>query len=176
MFNAVLKMAAEQVLGSRPALEQPITHLKYGLLGALATGIVVAVGVLTLTASLSAWLIGQGFSIAMALLVAGAVLILSSGIVWTMANYLGEKKTEQQLADDKQENEEDPLDELKALALTALKVSVEAFVEGLNTPPKDGPAALNTEDNVSQNSSPNTSAEANIGEAESINRDKANVA
>ena len=130
-------MAAERVLNSRPALEQPITHLKYGVLGALASGIIIAIGVTTLTSALLFWLLGQGMSTAAALLVCGVVLMAASALIWVMANYLGEKRTQPKAVPVRQEVEPDPMDELKAIALSVIKVSAEAFIEGLQTPPEN---------------------------------------
>ncbi len=140
MINALLKMAAEQVLNSRPALEEPIRHLKYGVLGALAAGIIGAVGVAALISALFFWLFAQGVSIAAALLVCGTVLIAASVLIWISANYLGEKRAQRSAVASKQETQPDPMDEFRAIALSVLKALAEAFIEGLQTPPKDSKA------------------------------------
>lgn len=140
MINALIKLAAEQVLDTRPALEQPITHLKYGLLGGLAAGIVVSIGIATLSGALFFWLTDSGLDVASALLVTGLFLLMQSALIWISANYLGEKRANHNQKKTSNHpvttrSQQDPIDELKAIAAVMVREAAEGFVEGLKTPP-----------------------------------------
>lgn len=136
MWDAAIKLIAEQALTSRPALERPITHAKYGALGAIAAGLSMAVGAGLVVAALYVWLMSAGVPQYIVLLLAGLALLLNAGFVWWLCRYMTarelENQTREREAAGAAEAANAPADITSILAVVAQEVA-QGFAEGLAT-------------------------------------------
>ncbi|WP_417457648.1 hypothetical protein [Kordiimonas sp.] len=131
MWDTALKLIAEQALNSRPALERPITHAKYGALGAIAAGLSIAAGSGLLVTALYVWLIGAGVPQHIVLLLSGLVLLLNAVFVWWLCRRMTVRELEAQARERAQEEAAHaPADMASLLAVLAQEVA-HGFAEGL---------------------------------------------
>ncbi|WP_262690199.1 hypothetical protein [Kordiimonas aestuarii] len=140
MVEAIIKLLAGQVLTSRPALERPITHAKYGLLGALAAGLVGAVATLALGGALYLWLISVGASQALSLLLLGVVLLLAAAIIWRVIRAMMERELQyQQIKAELEAQSKAPAAgaDLVVMLSSLLQETAKSFAEGLSAPRKE---------------------------------------
>ncbi len=133
MWDTALKLIAEQALNSRPALERPITHAKYGALGAIAAGLSIAVGAGLVVAALYVWLTSAGVPQHIVLLLSGLVLLLNAVFVWWLCRRMTARELEAQARERAVEEAANaPTDMTSILAVLAQEVA-HGFAEGLAT-------------------------------------------
>lgn len=131
MMDIILKLLSGQALGTGPALEQPITRLKYDLAGSLLAGGLSLLAVLALAAGLYFWLVSAGLQPFAALLVVGGILLLVAVIVWVMLARARDKALAELAAEQKSSPRPDPVADLTSLLAGTLQDVALSFVEGL---------------------------------------------
>ncbi|MFC3051461.1 hypothetical protein ACFOKA_06055 [Kordiimonas pumila] len=129
----IIKMLTEQVFNQRPALERPIAHMKYGLLGALAAGLITAVAMVVLGGALYFWLLSVGTGNAGALLTVGAALILVAAGVWVFCNMLLQKEilAQERAALEQERRSQVPQGDLTGLLMQMAQGAAAGFFDGL---------------------------------------------
>ena len=133
MWDTAFKLIAEQALNTRPALERPITHAKYGALGAIAAGLSIAVGAGLVVAALYVWLMSAGLPQHFVLLLSGLALLLVAAFVWWLCRRMMARELEAQAQERAAEEVANaPTDMTSILAVLAQEVA-HGFAEGLAT-------------------------------------------
>ncbi|WP_417449793.1 hypothetical protein [Kordiimonas sp.] len=141
MVESLIKLLAGQVLTSRPALERPITQAKYGLLGALAVGLVSAAAALTLGGALYVWLAALGVHQALSLLVVGALLVITAFAIWGVSRRMMEREIRyQEIRAEIEAQQTAPAAgaDLLIMVSSLLQETAKGFAEGLTTPKPGG--------------------------------------
>ncbi|TNE64344.1 MAG: hypothetical protein EP335_07725 [Alphaproteobacteria bacterium] len=133
MFEAILKMLWVQTASSQSALERPINQARYGLLGAIVAGPVIAAGILALGGAGYFWMLSLGLSPALALLVLAALLIAAGSVAWGFFMRRGEAASPPppMVQETSASPAESLFQDLGTLALVVARQAVEGFTEGL---------------------------------------------
>lgn len=146
MLESLLKLISEQAWGSRPALERPITHLKYGVFGALSAGLITFLGIAVLGAALYLWLVASGLVPFAALVVVAVMLIMAAGLCWGFSSRLMKAELERQEMEHRQQEEAAGQNgQLPELLVTLLQDTAVSFLEGISEPgrcPTETPKAV----------------------------------
>lgn len=130
-MDIILKLLSGQALGTGPALEQPITRLKYDLAGSLLAGGLSLLAFLALAVGLYFWLVSAGLQPFAALLVVGGMLLLVAVIVWMMLARARDKALAELAAEQESSSRPDPVADLTSLLAGTLQDVALSFVEGL---------------------------------------------
>jgi len=144
MLETILKLLSEQAFGSRPALERPITHLKYGILGAIATSLIAFMAVGTLAFSLYLWLIASGLIPSVALIVVSIMLMMAAILFWLFIHHLMKRAICRQ-----QEETQKPTTDTKEVSdvlLTLLQDTAINFLNGFTEPQSGNVYRSNTKE------------------------------
>ncbi|NVJ97895.1 MAG: hypothetical protein HWE25_07070 [Alphaproteobacteria bacterium] len=142
MLETIIKLISEQALTSRPAFERPITHLKYGIAGALVAAITAGGGLLALGFCLYLGLLDVGLTPVAALGFVGVGLLVIAALSWAYFGWLTNRELVRQRNEETQKTAQAAAEQ-KAPGLVlqdfAMEIAVEvgrSFVEGMKSRPE----------------------------------------
>ncbi len=135
MLETIMKLVSEQAFGSRPALERPITHLKFGLFGALAAGLIVFLAIAVLATALYMWLVLQGLESPAALVVVSIMLLMSAGLFWGFSARLMRGELDRQELERQRAEATEHTGNVPELLVALLQDTASSFLDGLSDSP-----------------------------------------
>lgn len=135
MLDTVLRIFSGQALSSRPALERPMTYLKYGLAGAIASGVAITGALATASGGFYIWLTRSGLEQAAALIVVSVFLLFASVLAWKSFSRLMERELAAQEQAAQKRGSTGQYSDLTELLMACATDVAEAFIDGAKTHP-----------------------------------------